>query len=963
MGKVLRTIAASISIYLSLFVLGCGNPELSQLSAPSISQISPQTIAVGTQSQIIRVTGTHFATQAAILWNGRALPTTIVDSNTLSGAVEGSSLAAPATVQLQVQNLENGEQSQPVPVTVAASAAPSSQLVINSVILPGGTTNQPYAGALNATGGTSAYTWSITSGQLPPGLSIVALTGLISGTPTTSGTFSFTATVVDSGSPKQTSSIATSITVAPSPLKIVSPLLPSASVSTAYSAPLQASGGTPGYTWSITSGSLPSGLTLSASTGVISGKPSVGGTSSFTVMVVDSGAQTSSISASITVASSQLMITSPALPSGAIGMPYSAPLQASGGMPSYTWAIMSGQLPGGLSIASSSGVISGTPTASGTFNFTIAVADSANPAQAISTAASITVGSSQLTIGSSVLSSGTVGTAYSVPLQASGGALAYTWSIISGSLPAGLTLAATSGVISGTPTTAGTSQFIAAVTDNSNPVQTQSAAISLTVSAAQQPTGPGTTWYVRPDGGTRYSANVPTGQCDGMGDAAYSGSGTNQHCAFNDVRMLYEDGTYADGHTFPAWGWVIAGGDTVIIRGSIRTGVSYRIGWNGTTYDGWGIAGDSASSGMPVPPSGTATQHTRILGENYASCHSASAKTQLHGGWGVYAVMSLYGSSYVDVACLDLTDFSACGRASQKVGCDATQDFAQVGMMFHNTSTHDTVTDVHIHGLAGAGISGSTGDSVVLDYIDILGNASSGWNADEGDGTTGVGSLNVSHFNISWNGCAEEYPIVDTVPYGDCTDQGSGGYGDGFGTATVASPAPGWQVHFDQGTVSYNTQDGLDALHISGPGSTMTDTRVLAFGNEGQQLKVGGATATIQDSVIVGNCEAMTTQAIPGTPAGFGSVLNTGCRAGNTAVVINITPGDPAIFQGNTVYSAGYIGLEVEYATADTGPTNTLQYNDNVFVGFLNQGHGVNSNVIYSNTDLKMLTNPGGSWT
>ncbi len=240
----------------------------------------------------------------------------------------------------------------------------------------------------------------------------------------------------------------------------------------------------------------------------------------------------------------------------------------------------------------------------------------------------------------------------------------------------------------------------------------------------------GATWYVRPDGGTRYSTNKTQGQCDGKADAPYPGSGVNKHCAFNDVRMLYTDGMYADGKSFPAWGWVIAGGDTAIIRGSIGTGVSYRIGLNNTkTYDGWGLAGDAANSGMPAPPSGTPTQHTRILGENYASCHSASAKTQLHGGSGAFAVMSLAGASYVDVACLDITDFSACGKASQRVGCDS-QDFAQVGIVLSNTSTHDTLTDLHIHGLAGSGLYGPTGDGVVMDYIDILGNASSGWNAD-----------------------------------------------------------------------------------------------------------------------------------------------------------------------------------------------------------------------------------------
>ena len=565
-----------------------------------------------------------------------------------------------------------------------------------------------------------------------------------------------------------------------------------------------------------------------------------------------------------------------------------------------------------------------------------------------------------------------------------------------------------------------------------------SAVISGSVVVAQTPPATNNTWYVRPDGGTRYSSNVTTGQCNGLGDAPYPGTGIDQNCAFNDVRMLWTDCTYADGNHFPAWGWLPVGGDTMIIRGSIGTGVSYRVGANtGSTYTGCSIAGDPGDSGAPAFPSGTSSQHTKFLGENFAACHSNSSKTQLHGGMGVNNVLNMYGVSYVDVACLDMTDWSACGRASQIQGCDNTQDWAGQGIQFHNTSTFDTLTDIAIHGMGAGGIVGSTGNGVVADYLTIVDNPVSGWNADAGDGTTGVGSLNIFHFNISWNGCAEEYPIVDAIPAYDCTDQSSGGYGDGFGTATVASASPGWQVHFDQGIVSYNTQDGLDALHISGPGSTMTDTRVLAFGNEGNQLKVGGATATIQNSVINGNCYALgsnplsttfssgatsitataspsnplvvnqgqvvlgpgipantfatatvtvtssgtavpisnaTTAAetgtttnfswqIPGTPSGFGSRLQDYCRAGNVAVLINVTPGDPAYFQGNTVFSEGAIFLEVEYATSDTGNTNTLAFNDNVFVGFENPGNSQNPTPIYSNTDLNMLTNPGASWT
>ncbi len=231
------------------------------------------------------------------------------------------------------------------------------------------------------------------------------------------------------------------------------------------------------------------------------------------------------------------------------------------------------------------------------------------------------------------------------------------------------------------------------------------------------------------------------------------------------------------------------------------------------------------------------------------------------------------GASYVDVACLDITDFSACTKG---MGCNSNMgqldDYAVYGIQWSNTSTNDTITDVHIHGMAANGMTGPTGDGVVMSYIDLIGNPSSGWNADAGDGTTGTGKLLVQHFNISWNGCAEEYPIVDALPYTNCHDDGSGGYGDGFGTATVVSN-PGWQATFDQGVTSYNTQDGLDALHLIGNGSSMTVTRTLAYSNMGQQIKVGGASGTAMNNIIVTNCNAMR-QAIPGTPAGYNNNLS-----------------------------------------------------------------------------------------
>ena len=106
----------------------------------------------------------------------------------------------------------------------------------------------------------------------------------------------------------------------------------------------------------------------------------------------------------------------------------------------------------------------------------------------------------------------------------------------------------------------------------------------------------------------------------------------------------------------------------------------------------------------------------------------------------------------------------------------------------------------------------------------------------------------------------------------------------------------------------------------------MTVTHALAFGNMGQQIKVGGATATITDSLIVGNCRAMSA-AIPGTPPGYNAKLDLFCRAGDSAVLITVPESQPAIFQRNIIYSANQLALEVEYPGDVSSSTATIKIN------------------------------------
>ena len=854
----------------------------------------------------------------------------------------------------------------------------------------------PYNTALSAVGGTPGYQWSVTAGNLPAGLALNPSSGSITGTTSLTGTAKFGVSVSDHSDPVQTTSASISITVV-SPFALPQVVMPAGEVGGSYSAAIQANGGTTPYSWLLTSGALPPGLVLTTSSGIISGVPNAAGTYSFAVTANDSSNPVQYqtllvsiiVSAPAVVSQTQALSFPPAvLPSGEVGLPYSYATQATGGTLPYHFTISAGSLPSNLVLNAATGVLSGTPTRAGSSTFAVTVTDSSSPMQSRTAQISVTIAPSALSVQQPSLPSAQVNSPYTYSLLASGGTPPYRWSISSGTLPAGIGLNRTTGILAGIPTTSGSSSFVISVTDSGSPTQSQSLQASLLVVPVPPATAPpstGTTWYVRPDGGSRYSSNMQDGQCDGRSDVAYPGHGTNQPCAFKDVRYLWQDGSYtvvADQSAFPAYGWIGNGGDTYLIRGSLSGGVSWRIGYptNTDMYDptvahDWGVAGDPYGSGIPQPLSGTASQHTRILGENFGSCHAPQAKTQLHGGYGVNAVLNMTGVSYVDIACLDITDFSSCGRASQTNTCNSTigqlSDYATNGISWSKTSTNDTVTDVSIHGLASAGMIGPTGDGVVFSYIDLVGNASSGWNADAGDGTTGTGSLLMQHYNISWNGCAEEYPMVDALPYQDCTDDNDGGYGDGFGTATTPSN-PAWNVTFDQGIVTYNTQDGLDSLHLVGSGSSVTVTRTQAYGNMGQQIKVGGASGTAINNLIVTNCNAMR-QTIPGTPAGYNSRLSDFCRAADTGIVLTVGPHTRLTYDFNTMYSASATSIEIDCDTTN-GPcnaTSTVDFRNNIFIGFKNNtadgypsgGTGGYSNPVYNGAGVDFFGNSGSVFT
>jgi hypothetical protein len=375
-------------------------------------------------------------------------------------------------------------------LTAAISGTSSSRVVsitvnpdpVISGTPPPGTVGTAYSTTLTATGGTAPLTWSI-AGSLPAGLTFNAKTGVIAGTPTTAGSVSFSAQILDSSDVPYTVKAAETIAISTpvAPLEFISGNPPSGTVGVAYSTSLNASGGTPPYSFSVTSGSLPSGLTLSHATGAIAGTPTAAGTSVFTGQVTDASGTVASASFSITInpVSSGDGLGLSLLPGATVGVPYSAIIGVSGGTAPYACVQTGGSLPAGLSLSSSC-VVSGTPTTAGTSTMMVMATDSGSPALTITGPESITVSAA----GSLTLSSppnGIVGTPYTGAIGVGAGIAPYSCAIVSGSLPAGLTLGPGC-LITGTPTAAGTANLTVTATDSSSPIKTVTGPVSLTIS-------------------------------------------------------------------------------------------------------------------------------------------------------------------------------------------------------------------------------------------------------------------------------------------------------------------------------------------------------------------------------------------------------------------------------------------------------------------------------------------------
>jgi hypothetical protein len=423
--------------------VGCGTFVITPGSLPNVA-------AGGTYNQTISQTG-NFGTITYQVTSGSLPPG--LNLNSTTGQITGTATTAGAyNFTVTISNQYGCSTTQNYSITVTC---PTISLSPNT--LPNAPIGQTYNQTITVTGSTNVFNFTVSAGSLPTGMTL-STAGVLSGTPTVAGTYTFTITATDNFG--CTTSTQYTIVVACPTISLSPNTLPPGNVGFAYNQTITVTGSTNTFTFTST-GTLPTGLSLSNG-GVLSGTPTTAGTYNFTVTATDGYGCTTNTPYSVTISPCSPLSLSATLPDIIVNNTYNQTVTQTGGTGTITWST-TGSLPTGLSINTTTGNISGTATQTGTFIFTVIATDGTGCTGTLTD--TIVISCPSITLSPSTLAADTVGEAYSQTITQSGSTgSTFTYTLSSGSLPAGITLSS-GGVISGTTTSTGTSTFDVTMTD------------------------------------------------------------------------------------------------------------------------------------------------------------------------------------------------------------------------------------------------------------------------------------------------------------------------------------------------------------------------------------------------------------------------------------------------------------------------------------------------------------------
>lgn len=342
----------------------------------------------------------------------------------------------------------------------------ATPVITNSPLTAVATAGSAFTYTITASGSPTSYSAS----PLPPGLSMAPATGVISGTPSTAGT---TSVLLGATNASGTGNATLTITVAAAggaPIITSNPLTAPGTVDSAFNFQITASSSPTSYSAS----PLPAGLSIGATTGAITGTPTAAGSTSVLLGATNAnGTGTATLTITVAAAGVAPIITnSPLTAAGTVGTPFSFTIAASGSPVSYSAT----PLPAGLSIVSTTGAITGTPTATGTTSVLLGATNANGTGNATLVITVAAPGSAPIVTNSPLIAAGTSGTPFSFSVTASGSPTSYAAS----GLPAGLSIVSSTGVITGTPTSAGSSTVLLSATNTNG---TGNATLVITVSA------------------------------------------------------------------------------------------------------------------------------------------------------------------------------------------------------------------------------------------------------------------------------------------------------------------------------------------------------------------------------------------------------------------------------------------------------------------------------------------------